>query len=58
MNWYFEEIIQISNIGDNIKAFEATHDGQSDNFFANALGFEFAGYLIDGGTRANGIVDE
>jgi hypothetical protein len=27
MKWYFEEIIQISNIGDNIKAFEATRDG-------------------------------
>ena len=27
MNWYFEEIIQSSNIGDNIKAFEATYDG-------------------------------
>ena len=47
-----------SNIGDNIKAFEATHDGQSDNFFADALRFEFAGYLIDGGARANGIVDK
>ncbi len=58
MKWYFEEIIQISNIGVNIKAFEATHNCQSDNFFADALGFEFAGYLIDGGARANAIVDE
>ncbi len=48
---------QRSYIVDNIKPFEAAHDGHSHNFFANALGFEFAGNLVDGSTQANGIVD-
>ena len=39
MNWYFEEIIQISNIGDNIKTFEATHDGLA--FFFGCGCFRF-----------------